>query len=152
MLSVLLPSLYQAMREKLQKRNQERFTARATVKRYGGKLTNIPKLDIYSWQETILLVDVKDAKTDELLTDHVWLKVGKRLQTLNAKTGDLIQFDGRIDVYRKKGGHDYHFENPTRLIIVESHPELFPEQEAREVGMGIEYAKKLKEEYEKERG
>lgn len=133
------------MRAALEQRSQERLTITATVKRYGGKHTVIDKMGIDAWEETILLVDVKDANTGDELTDHTWMKVGKRFLDLNAKTGDTIQLDARIDRYVKKDGIDYHFERPTKLKIVASNPEQFPEETARMVGTGIEYAKKLAE-------
>lgn len=139
------------MRTALRDLDGQRFTITATVKRYGGKLTNIEKLSVYSWQETILLVDVRHAESGKLLTDHVWFKVGKTFERLNAKTGDTIQFDARVDEYHKKAGIDYHLERPTKMKITESNPHLFPEEVARTVGTGIIYAKQLKEQYEKQR-
>lgn len=135
------------MRTQLKQRNGDRFCVTATVKRYGGKLTSIPKMNVYSWQETILLVDVIDSETGQELTDHVWLKVGKRIEDLNAKTGDRISFCARVDSYSKRGGEDFHFEYPSKLKIIEANPVLFPEEVARSVGTGIEYAKQLREQY-----
>ena len=139
------------MRENLKIRNGERFRVEGTIQRYGGKLTNIPKLDIYCWQETVLILNIKDVESGETLTDHIWLKVGKTIEKLNAASGDTIQFDARVDSYRKKGGIDYHFERPTKFKIISKDPSLFPEEEARFIGTGIEYAKKLKEKYDQER-
>jgi hypothetical protein len=139
------------MRENLKVRNGERFRVEGIVQRYGGKLTNIPKLDIYCWQETILILNIKDLNSGEILTDHIWLKVGKTIEKLNTESGDVIQFDARVDSYRKKSGIDYHFERPTKFKIISKDPSLFPEEEARFTGTGIAYAKKLKEKYDQER-
>lgn len=139
------------MRQAFKKRDGERFTLKATVKRYGGKLTEISRLGVYSWQETILLVDVIDASTGEYLTDHVWFKVGLTFERLMAQTGDTIQFDARIDSYVKRSGIDYHLERPTKIKVLSSNTTLFSEETARHPGTGIEYAKKLKQQYQKER-
>lgn len=136
------------MRTKLKEIDKQRRCFTATVKRYGGKLTNIPRMNVYSWQETLLVVNVKDAITKEVLTDHLWFKVGKRIQSLNAQTGDIVQFCARVDNYFKKVGEDYHLENPTQLKIVESDHSLFPEETARTVGSGIAYAKQLRKQYQ----
>lgn len=140
------------MRTELKQRNQRRFAVIATVKRYGGKLTHIPAMRVHSWQETILLVDVRDATTDDFLTDHIWFKVGKSFEKLRAKSGDRICFDARVDKYFKKDGkEDYHLERPTKLKIIDSNPDLFPEEIAKVTGTGIRYAMTLREKYQQKR-
>lgn len=132
------------MRKELKERGNKKLTITATIKRFGGKINSYHKRP--KWEETVLLVDVKDINGQHL-TDHIWMNVGEGIKKLNPQTGDLIQFDARVKSYLKRSGLDYHFENPTKLAIISSDPTLYPEETARKVGSGIEYAKILKKRY-----
>lgn len=112
------------MREQLCERNGQRLRFRAKIERFGEKegWTGFP-------EETTLLVDVRFVDTDELATDHLWLKSGVWSEGL--AQGDEIEFDARVDSYEKgyRGGraerlgvasydHDYHLERPTKVVVV----------------------------------
>ena len=84
------------MRQELKKRNGERDTFTATFSRYGSR-TNWNGFP----EKTYLLRDIKD-KDGRILTDHLWIKDGKRIGSLGElKEGDIIQFDARIAPYNK---------------------------------------------------
>lgn len=74
---------------------------------------------------------MRDVAVDgDVVCDHVWFKVGKRLAGLRA--GDVIQFDARVKTYVKgyRGRdplrrienpprRDWHLAWPTRVRVVE---------------------------------
>lgn len=84
---------------------------------------------------TILLRDIMDVASGKVLTEHVWLTMGKRFEKLNLKEGDVVRFDARVTDYLKgyKGRRefddddpdfkpverDFRLSFPTRLIKVE---------------------------------
>jgi hypothetical protein len=78
------------MRKELQKKNKERIVIFATVSRFGTKS---------NWhgfpEPTICFNDVRDSEGD-LLTDHIWFTVRKRISDLNLVEGDRISFEARI--------------------------------------------------------
>jgi hypothetical protein len=49
---------------------------------------------------TVMLGQVKDTN-GQLLTDHVWLPVGKRLALAELHLGDIVQFSARVLPYRR---------------------------------------------------
>lgn len=65
-------------------------------------------------EETILLKDIRDMATNDLLTDHAWLTVGKQLRKLRARTGDRLEFDATITSYTK--GYSGHRKGINRKI------------------------------------
>lgn len=70
---------------------------RATFVRY-GKATAYKGAPL----TTILLRDVKLVETGEVVTDHLWLKVGKQLGAVGwLHDGDAIEFDARAKRYEK---------------------------------------------------
>lgn len=81
---------------------------------------------------TILLKDIVDVARGKVVTDHVWLTMGKRLAKLDLKEGDTVKFDARVTEYQKgyKGHrddedfegnykpleYDYRLSFPTNII------------------------------------
>ena len=51
-------------------------------------------------KETVLLVDVRDADTGELLTDHLWFNRGRIWRNAGLIPGDTIAFSARPIEYR----------------------------------------------------
>lgn len=115
-------------RKKLSKLNGERMTFRAKFGRYGEK----PGY----WggtERTILLRQIQQVETGEVVTDHAWLSVGKQLADLGELgPGDVLEFDARVAPYEKgyRGRNitaqidsparsDFKLRNPTRLRIVQ---------------------------------
>jgi hypothetical protein len=87
------------------------------VKRYGEKSSYKG-----TKERTLLLVDIKDI-SGATVTDHLWMKVGKRLSSLAALPGDRVQFDARVTEYvkgyRKSGARDYRLSFPTKVQVVQ---------------------------------
>lgn len=116
------------MREELKKYYNQRIRVRATVERYGIRSTYKG-----SNKMTILLKDITNTNTQEYLSDHIWFTVGKRFEKLKLISGDIIEFDARIDTYSKGYAEDSHIDYklayPTNIEIIErkfhSYQELY---------------------------
>jgi hypothetical protein len=124
------------MRKLLKQQEGRRGEFRAAVAQFGTKRAfRGPDLP------TILLKDVKD-ETGQLVTDHLWMTVGKQLSRLNVQVGDEIVFVARVTRYEKgyKGfredvfaappSTDYRLSYPTKVRRGETRP---PSREARTV-------------------
>ena len=113
------------MRKELQNKANERLTFCATVGRFGTK-SNYHGYPV----DTILFKDVTFAETGEKATHHIWFTVGKRIEDLELKEGDKIQFDARIKNYTKgyvnyreyidERKIDYKLSNPTKIKLLEN--------------------------------
>lgn len=120
------------MRKKLKALDKERFRVTAEFGKFGVKR---------NWngyeEPTVCFQNIKDSDNN-LLTDHIWFTVGKRINDLNLQEGDIIQFEARVSGYKKgyyKNDFDYKLNNPTKFkllnrevseVIVEE--ELSPEE------------------------
>ena len=86
------------MRSKMKEigsKTRERY--RATVGRMGIKSNEFKGFP----ERTILLKDVVNVATNEIVTDHLWFTVGKTLKELDLKEGDEITFNARVGSYKK---------------------------------------------------
>lgn len=111
------------MRKKLAKDEGARKKFRAVFTRTGKK----PGYKSYS-EETILLTDIRDAETDERITDHSWFTYTKGFEQAKLHVGDAIEFEARVKIYSKgyvnKAAHintkrtDYKLSHPTKITIV----------------------------------
>ena len=107
------------MRQKLKKLgNKERHRFIGTIQKFGIKS------NIWEFSTTLCLVDVKLYGEEEILTDYLWLTVGKQLADMNLKEGDILSFDARVDTYIKgyKGFRDGIFMDETILDYKLSRP------------------------------
>ncbi|WP_413219534.1 hypothetical protein [Tritonibacter mobilis] len=106
----------------MKKRVGERVRVKGKFVRFGEKRGFKGPL------QTILLSDVRDYETDELLTDHIWFTRGSSWPTL--KSGDQVALNARIDSYQKgyngrrpdvyvREEIDYRLTRPTKIEIVE---------------------------------
>lgn len=86
--------------------SRDRHTFIATFERYGKKP------GWFTPGNTALFKNVKLTDSEEILTDHIWLTVGKQLFELGElKQGDIIQFNARVGEYfHKFFDKDYMFE------------------------------------------
>jgi hypothetical protein len=111
-------------RQSLFERNGERIRVRARIEEYG---TN--------GQESVyLLIDVRDAASCELLTDHLWMPIGTWARGM--RQGDIIEFDATVAPYvkgyfgqrqdvlraRRLPSVDYHLEDPTNAEVIVQGP------------------------------
>ena len=113
------------MRSKLAATEGERKTFTARVERFGKK----PGYTGYS-EETILLREVKDDATGEVVTDHLWFTYSKGFEVARVKEGSRIRFDARVKSYAKGyvnhalGAHhkkrDYRLSHPTKITLLQT--------------------------------
>ena len=112
------------MRETLAALDGQRLTVRATVLKFSRCI---------GWagirRPTILLGQIA-AVDGALLSDHLWLHLGKRMADLDLKLGDLIEFSARVAPYRRAlfrlpgepmtFNVDYGLAYPTRCSVVKA--------------------------------
>ena len=111
------------MRKELKKQLGQRGCYSAVVSKFGSKK---------NWhgfpEPTVMLANVRDAD-GKIVCDHLWLKVGKRIESLSLNIGDVVTFEARVTEYEKgyKGYRedvyapietDYRLSNPTKLKVV----------------------------------
>ena len=109
------------MRKKLRNHNTHRLRFRAIVERFGKK-RNYHGF----YEETILLKQVFNTVSNELVTDHIWFTAGKTWLDLKLMPGDHVEFDARVGMYEKgyvnyRSGYDertidYKLNRPTKLV------------------------------------
>lgn len=75
--------------------DDNRYTFVATFERFGKKHGYMGE------EKTVLLKDVKLEGTDKILTNHLWFNCTKGFEQAHLNSGDLVQFDGRIELYEK---------------------------------------------------
>lgn len=95
------------MREKLGKFLGERRTFQGVFERFGSKSGYKGPV------KTVLIVNLIDFVTKEVLTDHLWFTCGKRFDCLDLQEGELVQFDARVTEYLKgyQGGEEGSYED-----------------------------------------
>jgi len=103
------------MREKLGIRNGQRLRVRAKIERYGTGFR----------ESTYLLTDVSDARSGEVLSDHLWMSIGK--YAWGFRPGDTVEFDALVSPYekgyeRREKSIDFQLINPTNGAIVVQGP------------------------------
>jgi len=112
------------MRKLLKQIKNQRRNFRGVFVRMGTK----PNWHGYS-EETVLLEDIIDVETGQVVTDHIWFNYTKAFQALgDLSAGDVIYFTARVRHYLKgyKGydyikriespiEHDWKLSYPTRL-------------------------------------
>ena len=95
------------MRELLKKRflkGNPRMQYKAYFERFGKRYYKDKEIP------TILLRDVVDSSNHKLITDHLWLDLGKRFQVKKLEQGDPIRFYARVKEYTKGYGDDISFD------------------------------------------
>ena len=110
------------MRAKLAQEKDVRKKFYATFSRLGKKAN----YKGYS-EDTILLVNVTDAETQERLADHVWFSYTKGFEKIKLDEGTVIEFEARIKQYQKgyvnpklgmkKRTVDFKLSHPTKITI-----------------------------------
>ena len=110
------------MRKELAKKKGERRSFHATFVRFGSKRG----YQGYK-EETILLKNIVDLATNNVIADHVWFSFTKTFQRLKLIEGAQIAFDARIKEYHKgyvnkrygidNRKKDYRLSHPTNVSI-----------------------------------
>lgn len=111
------------MREKLKDIGDERRRFRAMFERFGKKVN----FKGYT-EETILLKNVVDIETNEILAEHLWFSMSKTFEKVNLTPGVMIEFDARVKEYKKgyvnkglgrnKRKVDYKLSHPSKVILL----------------------------------
>lgn len=116
------------MRKKLKEigsDSRERYNAK--IGRCGIKYNNFKNAP----ERTLLLNNVTLAENAEIVTDHLWVTVGKTLAGLDLKAGDIITFNARVGVY-KKGSHfrkrDYKLNRMTKIEVQRINREVIDDE------------------------
>ena len=85
--------------------------------------------------QTVLLLDVREAVSRKIVTDHLWFTVGKRFGNLCLEKGDVVRFEARVTTYEKgyrgyRNGddfpvleQDYRLSFPSNIVKVGHIPE-----------------------------
>ncbi len=94
------------MREQLKQFFGLRRVFQGQFKRFGSKS---------GWKgpvRTILLVDVIDVITKQIVANHCWFTCGKRFDSLALEEGNLVRFTARVTEYLKgyRGGYNEYGE------------------------------------------
>ncbi len=102
---------------------RKRFSA--LVERFGKKVN----YKGYS-EETILLKNITDIDSHEIVADHLWFAFSLAFQKAKITEGSSIEFDARVKEYKKgyvnkKIGintrkKDFKLSNPTKVLVVKS--------------------------------
>jgi hypothetical protein len=106
------------MRFKLAQYKGQRRRFEGTFERFGIKSGYKGPL------RTLVLLKVVDVLTREEVCDHLWFTVGKQLDRLDLKEGDIIRFDARVTRYLKGYVHrdednrevDYRLSFPNKFV------------------------------------
>ncbi|HEX8177884.1 MAG TPA: hypothetical protein VF543_22535 [Pyrinomonadaceae bacterium] len=122
------------MREELKKIAGLRSRFRGTFSRFGSAVVRFRINGRRCSKEvvTLVLVDVTDSRGN-LLTDHLWFKMGKQFEELELKPGDRVEFTARVDKYTKRRRDEYDGESylvddyclkrPTKMVKLGVHDE-----------------------------
>lgn len=58
-------------------------------------------------RRVIIVFDVVDCRTDQLLTDHLWINHSSEIKRAKPAAGDTVTFSGEVQAYRHHGVPDY---------------------------------------------
>lgn len=110
------------MRKLLASEKGERKKFRAVFSRLGKKVSYQGYAD-----RTVLLLNIMDAETNNIVTDHVWFSYTKGFEKINLKPGLQVEFEARIKAYKKgyvnrkyginNSTVDFKLSHPTRIKI-----------------------------------
>ncbi len=113
------------MRKPLAKEEGKRKRFRAVIDRLGKK----SNFKGYT-EETVLLKNLVDIETNNVVTDHLWVSLTKGFEKISLKIGMMIEFDARVKEYKKgyvnskfktsPQQRDYKLSHPTKIKEVSS--------------------------------
>jgi fructose-1,6-bisphosphatase len=108
------------MRKALAEEKGKRKKFIATFVRLGKKTS----FKGYS-EETILLKNITDSETGQMVTDHCWFSFTKGFEKISLTEGTRIEFEARVKEYRKgyvnrayninNSKTDFKLSHPTRI-------------------------------------
>ena len=111
------------MRKALAKDEGERKKFTGVFIRIGRKIN----FKGYS-EDTILLSNIIDQQSKEMVTDHCWFSYTKGFEAINLTEGATVEFDARIKEYKKgyvnrglkinRQKKDFKLSNPTKIKLI----------------------------------
>jgi hypothetical protein len=111
------------MRTKLAAEAGNRKKFQGTFSRLGKKVN----YNGYS-EDTILLVQITDMATGQVVSDHVWFSYTKGFEQVRLSEGVRVEFEARVKEYkkgyvnpalgRKRKTSDFKLSHPTRIRLV----------------------------------
>jgi len=114
---------FEVMRKELAKADGIRKKFTGIFSRLGKK-TNYQG---YS-EDTILLVNITDTETKQVVADHLWFSYTKSFEKVSLSEGVVVEFEARVKEYRKgyvnsqyKINHarkDFKLSHPTKIRII----------------------------------
>jgi hypothetical protein len=79
-------------------------------------------------EDTILLVDIKDEATQQVVADHMWFAYTKGFEKITLTLGVKIAFDARVSDYKKgyvnkryginQAKKDFRLSHPTKIRLI----------------------------------
>lgn len=113
------------MREELAKLKGVRRKFRGTFDHYGTKS---------GWQgrslRTLLLLNIEDCLTHQIVTDHLWFNETKGFAAANLQKGNVVSFYARVTEYRKgyRGRCEEVYDHPIETDVRLSFPNRLVKQ------------------------
>ena len=111
------------MRKELAKEEGSRRKFTGIFSRFGKK-TNFKG---YS-EETLLLTNIIDTSTNQIVADHIWFTLTKGFEILQLTPNDIVEFEARIKEYSKgyvnkrykinNQSKDFKLSNPTKIKLL----------------------------------
>lgn len=141
------------MRERLKEINGVRARFRGTFDRYGTAVVRfrIRGRMCSKTVTTLVLTDVTDA-AGNILTDHLWFRLGKQFGNLDLHHGDRVEFTATVEKYHKRqrdeydGDYylieDYCLKRPAKMFKLGVHDKqgrglLFRDLKEEEIGQNV---------------
>ena len=69
-------------------------------------------------KKTVMLQDICDVKGN-LITDHLWFPVDKRMEKAAVRRGDIISFQARVGCYTKGIAKNYNLKDLSNIVILQ---------------------------------
>src|SRR5688500_18874607 len=111
------------MRKALAKEEGQRKKFKAVFSRLGKKVN----YQGYS-EDTILLTNVQDAETNQVVADHLWFSYTKSVGKVSLTEGVHLEFEARVKEYKKgyvnsrykinQSRKDFKLSHPTKIRII----------------------------------
>ena len=101
-------------------------------KKFTGVFTRLGKKTNFKGytEETILLSNITDLETNEIVTDHSWFSYTKGFESVQLTEGAIVEFTARVKEYKKgyvnarlninRQKKDFKLSNPTKIRIVQN--------------------------------
>lgn len=111
------------MRKTLAKEEGQRKKFNAVFSRLGKKVN----YQGYS-EDTILLIEIRDAGTKQIVADHLWFSYTKSFEKITLSEGVHLEFEARVKEYSKgyvnskykinQSRKDFKLSHPTKIRII----------------------------------